>query len=426
MAAQTNTKKGKGSPNAGRKRALKGLPSIVKRRDGRYAVTVELPRSHDGKRQRLQSTCVTLEEAIAVGMHLAQQARLHHPADIATLTIEELLLRWQMQQPAGEPSTHLNRAWEGALLSLFLGKRLVSSLTPLDVTEMHRGMQAQGRAPSSVAKVHRLLRRILDTARNQKLIVHNVAELVKSPRVPPRVPEAAWTQEEVRAIIRVTEGHPLRALIVVAMATGARIGELLGAQPSDYNPATGELTISGTAKQCGGRGKAKTAAAHRVLPLSPLVRDVMQEHLQRVSQWKTEAGTLWGVKRETSDTTRAKQRKAARAKAKRPMPEGWQPELTRGSSYEALFCTQSGTPLSYRNVLKKWRDFLTEADLPYRRLHSTREAFITAALQDRSIPLPAIQQTVGHTSPVMTLRYAQRLRGAQADVITAAARVLGL
>lgn len=75
---------------------------------------------------------------------------------------------------------------------------------------------------------------------------------------------------------------------------------------------------------------------------------------------------------------------------------------------------------------RHWRRVLEEAGLPHRRLHSTRAAFITAALQDRNISLADIQLTVGHTTPTMTLRYAQRLRGQQSVVAATAARRLGL
>ncbi|WP_216329693.1 tyrosine-type recombinase/integrase [Deinococcus aestuarii] len=403
-----------------------GLPSIVERADGRWALTVELAPHPDGRRHRLQRTCATREEALEAARAINYQAAQRLPRQARDLTVRQLLAHWSARQPVGEHSTSVNRAWLITIIESKLGDRPVMKITATEVQNLLADLAREQRAPSTVAKCHRLLRTALRDAVAQGVLAANPADTLRTPAVPSRIQDEAWTQEEVARIVRAARGSRIHALVIVALSTGARLGELVGARLEDYDPQTGTLSIEGTAKRGGGRGKGKTAAAHRQCPLPVSAQRVMRVHLGQVAQARADAGPLWGQRQETTEETRRKQQEASRRRAARPLPAGWIPASPPAAPYEPLFPTANGTPWQPGNVRKHWAQVLEAAGLPFRRFHSIRSAFITAALQDGNLSLSDIQATVGHRSPQMTLRYAQRVRGRQQQVAAAAARGLGL
>ena len=347
------------------------------------------------------------------------------PQGAKTLTVRQLLDVWEARQVPGEHATQANRRWLMALITKHAGSWLV--------TDVHAGrvqalLQAVGQqhAVRTIQKVHQLLKRALAVAVEMDIITSNPAAATRSPALSLGLPEEAWTKGEVAAILTAAKRSRIYPFVLLALATGARIGELIGARLEDYDPDSGTLTIAGTAKRGGSRGKAKTAAGHRAILLPPAVQSEVATHLAELERKRAQAGPFWGQRQVTSEETRARQRQAARRQHQSGLIEGWHPAAPPSQPYEPLLPTDNGTPWLRGNVGRHWRRVLEEAGLPHRRLHSTRSAFITAALQDRNVSLADIQLTVGHTTPVMTLRYAQRNRGQQAAVAATAARHLGL
>ncbi|WP_194165184.1 tyrosine-type recombinase/integrase [Deinococcus terrestris] len=138
------------------------------------------------------------------------------------------------------------------------------------------------------------------------------------------------------------------------------------------------------------------------------------------------APPLWGQRRAVPDEVREKQRRAAQARSVSGLPEGWMPPPPPAQAYEPLFPTRHGTPLSSRNVRREWALVLERARVDDREFHSIRASFITSALVSRVLSLKDLQEVVGHTSPLMTLRYAQRSQERQAQVIQVAKEQMGL
>lgn len=405
-------------------RARNGSVSIIRRMDGRYALTIELPRASSGKRRRHQSTHRTRKEAEARARKFSYEVAARAPEASREVTVSEMLQHWLRNQRPGEYSSQLNRAWLVALIDSRLGQQKIVKLREQHLSAFLRELGTE-KKPSTCAKVLHVLRAALREAVRDGLITSNPADNIKPPPLQYQIKDA-WTREEVRRIVRAARAGTMPALILVALSTGARIGELVGARREDYDPKTGILQIMGTAKRNGGRGKTKTHAAQRKLKLTPFVQQAMAAHLEQVAERKRAAGPLWGQRREVSEEVREKQRQAARKRWDSSLPQGWIPRPPAAEAYEPLFPSGHGTPLGLRNVRREWAQVLKEAELEYREFHAIRASFITAALANRVIGLKDLQDVVGHTSPVMTLRYAQRSQERQAQVIQVANEVMGL
>ena len=91
---------------------------------------------------------------------------------------------------------------------------------------------------------------------------HNVADLVDPPRVLQREMDVL-TEQQVRTLLDTVKGDRLEAMIVLALATGLRAGELMALQWHDVNLDSGMLQVRRTLKRVSGGygfGRAKDEA----------------------------------------------------------------------------------------------------------------------------------------------------------------------
>ena len=393
----------------------RGTVSISPRRDGRYTASVTLGEAINGKRNRRTTTRNTEQEALKAGLDLI--AKYHDkivPSVAEVLTVSQLLVRVHhaYEYDKLEYSTQCNQAWLNQLVDKCIGDVVVQVLDKKKVVEMIDTLRKE-HVESTVTKAYRHLRRALDVAVQQELVVKNCAREIKRPPkdTTPRVPEG-WDKADVQRILMTTRqaAPKLYPLLLMAFASGTRIGELLGARLTDYDPASNTLTIEGTAKLDGGRGKGKTVAAGREITLPDAVRPVMLAHLEALRVAQERAGAAWGVKRAVKEETRQKQREAALKQHGKNYSQAWSPSVTPSTeTYAWLFPTSRGTRMSAQIVARKWKVIIKQAGVPSKTFHRIRATWITAAL-NANRPLHEIQQAVGHASPEMVLRYAERPR----------------
>lgn len=92
-------------------------------------------------------------------------------------------------------------------------------------------------APKTVYEIQLVIRGALFDAVRRGLIHRNVALVAHAPRLRsiPRVEQAWWTAEELRAFLRAASGHRFFGAFWVAAFTGMRRGELLGLRREDFD-----------------------------------------------------------------------------------------------------------------------------------------------------------------------------------------------
>lgn len=179
-------------------------------------------------------------------------------------------------------------------------------LTPEDIRRWHAALRSQGLSQSSVAKVYRLLRAILNTAVDDELISRNPCKIrgagaEQSDERPVATLDQVWqAAENIRP--------RLRSAVLLAGFCGLRRGELLGLQRRHIDLLHGTLRIEqqklefpdGTIEV----GPTKTEAGRRTLHLPAFVLPELEAHL---SSFVLAEPTAWifangegGLLRETS------------------------------------------------------------------------------------------------------------------------------
>jgi len=133
-----------------------------------------------------------------------------------------------------------------------------------------------GTSPQTTFGIHRVLYQALKAAcrgRN-RLLLHNPAEDAEPPYVPPRLLSFLDVEQTAR-LIAVARSRPYGSIVIVAVQTGPRQGELLARQWKDYDADTGALSIYTSKKRKQTIGPTKTKQSRRTLILPSASRSAL-------------------------------------------------------------------------------------------------------------------------------------------------------
>jgi Phage integrase family len=91
------------------------------------------------------------------------------------------------------------------------------------------------------------------------------------------------TEEQARKLLAAVRGHPLEAIITLALVTGMRRDELLHLKWRDLDLQKREVRVRNT----------KTQHGERIIPLSPRVSRMLTQHATRQLESRLAAGPAW-------------------------------------------------------------------------------------------------------------------------------------
>ena len=248
-----------------------------------------------------------------------------------------------------------------------LGKVPIALLRPEHLQKHYADRLAAGSAPSSVAHLHAVLHRALSQAARWRVVIRNVAELVDAPRVA-RKEMHVLSPEQVRQLLQAASGDDLEAFYVLAVTTGARLGELLGLHWRDVDLDDASLNIV-TSLQRAQNGlefvEPKTARSRRHVSLTTAAVKGLRDHRKRQNE--------------------------ARLAAKE-----W-------ADLDLVFCNEKGRPIEDGNLRRRsFVRLLEKAGLQPIRLHDLRHTAATLMLGQGIHPKIAAEM-LGHSQIAVTL-----------------------
>jgi integrase len=135
------------------------------------------------------------------------------------------------------------------------------------------------------------------------------------------------TEEQARKLLEALPGHPLEAIIMVALVTGIRRDELLHLKWQDLDLEKREVRVRNT----------KTQSSDRMIHVPTGVTEVLKQHRIRQTEAQLEAGTAW-------------------------------------QNLDLVFPDSSGGVLGPDQLVKGFYKILEQAELPPLRFHDLREA----------------------------------------------------
>lgn len=371
-----------------RQRRGHGEGAIYRRPDGRWQAQLDLGYI-DGRRKRQTFTDATRQEVVARLRTAVEQAGRGLPVPNERQTFAAFVAKWQ----EAARGTVRERTFDGYRVLLaqavrVLGRIPLAKLAPSDLQRLYDERRKAGAAPLTLLHLHRAVYRCLRDAERWGDAGRNVARLVDAPKAT-RPEMHALSASEARALLHVAEGDRFEALLVLALATGARQGELLGLSWRDVDLDAGTISVRASLVPTT-RGlellEPKTARSRRRIEIEPRVVAALRRH--RAKQ--------------------AEERFAAR--------EAWE-------DHGLVFCDEIGRPLDGRRVTESWfRPLLARAGLPRTtRFHDLRHSYASIALAQGVHP-KVVQEALGHSTIGVTLDlYSHVVPSLQRD----AARTMG-
>ena len=206
-----------------------------------------------------------------------------------TETFGSLLDRWleHCERIGHAPATlHEHRRMVDKIIRPALGTLKLRQLGAEDLDRLYGKLTDRGNKPSSVRRVHAVIRAALAQAVKWRLVSYNMALDATPPKLHQEEVESP-SPEDVEKLVRAGyEGmDPVSGvLLYLAAVTGARRGELCGLKWSDVNWEARTLTIARSADdkgiQTGQRARIKETKTYKVrtIPLDELTLDELQRH----------------------------------------------------------------------------------------------------------------------------------------------------
>jgi integrase len=255
-----------------------------------------------------------------------------------------------------------------------LGAVALQKLRPIQVQQWHGTLRRAGGkhgcplSARTVGHAHRVLHRALQRAVEGETLSRNVASVIPPPKV-----EAGevvvLNANQMASVLSKLIGHTLYPIVVLALATGMRRGELLALrwEDVDLNGETVRVERSLEETAEGLRFKPpKTKHGRRTVSLPRTAVDALRAHRRQQLEWRVALGQG------------------------RPEPSA------------LVFSTMEGAPLSPDNLSRDWRRVSVAKGLPRVTFHALRHSHASALIAS-GLDVLTVSRRLGHSSPAVTL-----------------------
>ncbi len=351
-------------------RASNGRGSIYHRKDGRYQVAVRM-KLPDGTSKRTFAVVKSRPEAEQLLHDKLEQVRRGIPTPVKEWTVGNYLDYWMREVVGVNRRPRTVESYDMYIrlyLKPALGRKHLRDLSVHDVQTVlntilgsHSVRLAQGTRSVLRAALHRAMR--------EELLARNVASLTELPawhrkRITP------WTAGQASTFLRTSEGEPWHLGYLLLLVYGMRRGEVLGLRWSDIDLDRGTIQVEQQLQRVDGKlvtGPVKTEAGRRTLPVLPMTRQAILDHLA-LSTGTVNSPAL----------------------------------LQQLIDDEALvFISKVGTPVDPKNFVRTFHLLRVKAGLPRITVHHTRHTAATV-LKDLGVPARDAQLILGHAQITTT------------------------
>ncbi len=345
-----------------------GAGSVTLRSDGRYMAryTVTDPETGGSVRKALYGRTEQEARSKLIAALSEKQSGTLVVSRGRTPTVEQYAARWLAGKEGRiRPRTvHRYREILDGHIIPSIGKVQLIHLRPSQIDGLMTQVVRQGRSARTANYCRQTLRAMLNQAMVDGIVGRNVAQLARP--LPQRDDRArAMAPDAVRAMLRSAEADGDGNLWILALATGARLSELLGLQWSNWNGTL--LRIERTLQfQDGDTGgfmilPCKTDRSHRSLVLPEIAVEALLRQRERQQEARRAAGPRWT--HEYGDL---------------------------------IFSGPAGEPLKTTNVSKRWRRYLERVNLPHIPFHGLRHSAASLLAAER-VPMLDVSRMLGHS-----------------------------
>jgi integrase len=346
------------------------VPEGIEKR-GKNSWSVRVYMGYDARTKKRRYVRVTIrgsyKDAQRVRAELLRQREEHRLAGrgAGRITVAEFLRQWLKGREGSLAPTSVvrYRQWLELHVIPYVGHLRLRQLTPLDVQACLTAAREKGLGPATVRYVRQVLRAALQQAVEMGVIAENPCDRVKPDRQRPPQREMPSLQQ-IGRLLAAASGSRWGPLVMLALATGMRLGELLGLRWGDVDTGAGVIRVQRQVVYLRGQlmeGPAKAGSA-RAVPLGRWARQALERQREL---WRQEVG-------------------------RDPSPE------------ERVFIGRRGTEATPWMVEKAFRDMVGDAGLQRLRLHDLRH-LAASLMVGQGASVRAVAEVLGHRRPSITL-----------------------
>jgi integrase len=228
------------------------------------------------------------------------------------------------------------------------------------------GLRGRPLSPSTIRRIHDVLRSALNTAVKRRLIPYNPAEHIELAPENPKRPKP-WTPEQSLAFLQHVAEDRLANLYHLMLVTGMRRGETVGLRWEDVDLDGECLFVIQQITDVNGRSMVSTPKTKRGQRLVPI---------------DAETVAMLRRQRETQNLERA----------------AWGPAWNEAG---LIFTREDGRPLRPEYVTRDFQALALKAGLPVIRLHELRHTNARLA-PSAGVDLKVISERLGHSQLAIT------------------------
>lgn len=343
--------------------------SVVRRKDGRWEYAVTTGYNAAGNPTRKRGYAATRAEAAKMAQDVRAKLDMGRTVPSGRQSLGDYLDSWLARYGANwRPKTRdYYSLMVRAHIKPALGRIQLTKLSAADVQRLLNQKLEEGLSASTVRGIRATLRAALTRAWKHDLIGENVASKVDPPRIE-RADPLYLTIEEVGKLKTSLAGHPLENLVLFALATGARVGEVTGLRWDDVDLSAGVIRIRKQLQRSKGAGlqlrDVKSASSRRDLPMLQLARKAIE-------------------------------RERARHMVDPLVAE-------EGNPLRLVFLNALGRPFDPKWIDKKLKELMVSAGVRPMSFHKFRHTAATLMLAE-GVPITIVQQLLGHSSIHLTV-----------------------
>ncbi|MBK8903068.1 MAG: site-specific integrase [Anaerolineaceae bacterium] len=257
-----------------------------------------------------------------------------------------------------KPATYTSYSfWIKTHIVPSIGHLKLKNLQPHHLQHLYSQKLDEGLSKRSVQYMHAIIRRALNQAVKQGILIRNPTNAVTAPK-PQKKTFATLTVDQVRQFLKEVEGHRWYPIYVIAVMMGLRKGEILGLRWQDINFDNNTISVENVVLEINGKihlGSPKTKKSKRTVAMPEYVANVLKKY-------RKDVGAINGL----------------------------------------IFQTSSGKPVSPRNLSRHYYQARESANIPKVRFHDLRHTAATLLLKENVHP-KIVQEMLGHSSITLTL-----------------------
>lgn len=305
--------------------------------------------------------------------------------DYQSVTIDELIYKWLFQVKLNEVKPSSFQSYEGTYRN-YIKDSTISGIPVYKIKSIHiqeyYNKLGKTKSFSQIKKLNKLLKSFFFYAEKEGYILKNPCLNVTIPnqnefKRNKKETIEYFTIEEIECLKKAITGHKLEPLILTALGTGLRQGELLALKWENVNLKEKYIKVEETIKTVyvfdsdGNKSretlvqKPKTSNSIRIVDLPNKIVDL----------------------------------------------------FTSLPHYgDFVFSDEDGKPISAKTVFGNWKKILNDHNLPHKKFHSLRHTYATMLLT-KGVDLKTVQDLMGHSDITITQIYLHVMPKTKIDAV---------